>query len=76
MKISLKLILAKGVETAESSEQAMEQIREASRQVNAMIRNAMEPVRMQGAAIQELLKALGNVAEMSQSIFEHSFFGI
>jgi len=57
-----------GVETAKSSEAAMEQIRGASQQVNEMIGKVSESMAMQVTAIKELAKALENVSEMSQSI--------
>ncbi len=57
-----------GVETAKSSEVAMEQIREASQKVNEMISSVTESMGMQVTAIKELAKALENISEMSQSI--------
>jgi len=67
IKESIKNV-TKGVQTAQSSEKAMEQISEASRQVNQMIEKVSESMGMQVTAIKELSKALENVAEMSQSI--------
>ena len=57
-----------GVETARSSEKAMEQIRAASQKVNEMIGTVSESMTMQVNAIKELSRALENVSEMSQSI--------
>ena len=57
-----------GVETARSSEKAMEQIRSASQKVNEMIGSVSESMTMQVNAIKELSRALENVSEMSQSI--------
>jgi methyl-accepting chemotaxis protein len=60
--------VAKGVETAGSSEQAMEQIREASKRVSEMIATVSESMSQQDAAIKELSRALENISEMSESI--------
>jgi methyl-accepting chemotaxis protein len=67
IKESIKNVTS-GVEIAKSSEQAMEQIRDASQLVNGMIAKVSESMAMQVAAIKELAKALENVSEMSQSI--------
>jgi len=60
--------VTKGVETARSSEKAMEQIRDSSQQVNEMIDRVSESMSTQVNAIKELAKALENVSEMSQNI--------
>ncbi len=60
--------VTKGVETAQSSEKAMQQIRDASQRVNAMIAKVTESMGTQVGAIKELAKSLSNVAEMSQNI--------
>jgi len=57
-----------GVEMSKSSEKAIEQIREASQQVNEMIARVSESMSIQVSAVKELAKALENVSEMSQSI--------
>lgn len=67
IKESIKNVTA-GVQTSRSSEEAMEQIRGASQQVNEMIARVSESMAAQVAAIKELAKALENVSEMSQSI--------
>ena len=58
--------VTKGVETARSSEKAMEQIRDSSQQVNEMIERVSESMGTQVNAIKELAKALENVSEMSR----------
>ncbi len=67
IKESIKNVTA-GVQTSRSSEEAMEEIRGASQQVNEMIAKVSESMAAQVAAIKELAKALENVSEMSQSI--------
>ena len=57
-----------GVEMSKNSEKAIDQIRQASQQVNEMIGKVSESMSMQVGAIKELAKALENVSEMSQSI--------
>ncbi len=67
IKESIKNV-TKGVETAQSSEKAMQQIREASQGVNEMIAKVTESMGTQVVAIKELARALENISEMSQSI--------
>jgi methyl-accepting chemotaxis protein len=56
------------VNTALGSQEAMEQIRDASQKVKDMIGALSESMGQQVAAIHQLATALGNVSEMSQSI--------
>jgi methyl-accepting chemotaxis protein len=67
IKESIKNV-AVGVEMSRNSEKAIDEIREASQQVNGMIAKVTESMGMQVSAIKELAKALENVSEMSQSI--------
>ncbi len=67
IKESIKNV-TRGVETANGSQGAMEQIREASKNVQEMIANLSESMAQQVGAVKELSAALGNVSEMSQSI--------
>jgi methyl-accepting chemotaxis protein len=60
--------VTKGVETANGSQAAMEQIRDASQKVKEMIAGLSESMRQQVDAVKELSQALANVSEMSQSI--------
>jgi len=60
--------VTKGVETAQSSEKAMQQIREASQKVNEMIGRVSSSMGTQVSAIKELAGALSTISEMSQSI--------
>ncbi|HUI72856.1 MAG TPA: methyl-accepting chemotaxis protein, partial [Spirochaetia bacterium] len=69
IKESIKNVTA-GVETSNSSEHAMGQIRDASQKVNEMIATTSESMTLQVAAIRELAKALEEVNQMSQSIAE------
>jgi methyl-accepting chemotaxis protein len=57
-----------GVKTAQGSQLAMTQIREASEQVNATVAGLTEAMTQQVAAGKELARALENVNEMSHSI--------
>ena len=57
-----------GVETARNTETAMEQIRDASRQVNGMIATVSESMNAQVASIKELAKVLANISDMSRNI--------
>jgi methyl-accepting chemotaxis protein len=67
IKESVKNV-TKGVETANGSQMAMEQIRDASQKVKEMIAGLSESMTQQVTAVKELSKALENVSEMSQSI--------
>jgi methyl-accepting chemotaxis protein len=67
IKESIKNV-TRGVETAQSSEKAMQQIREASQKVNEMIGHVSQSMGTQVGAIKELARALSSIAEMSQSI--------
>jgi methyl-accepting chemotaxis protein len=67
IKESVKNV-TRGVEIANSSQGAMEQIREASQKVKDMIGGLTEGMQQQVGAIKELATALQNVSEMSQSI--------
>lgn len=60
--------VSKGVETANGSQGAMEQIRDASQKVKEMIVGLSQSMTQQVEAVKELSKALQNVSEMSQSI--------
>lgn len=60
--------VTKGVETARSSQKAMELIRVASQHVKEMIGGLSDSMTQQVAAVKELSTALQNVSEMSQSI--------
>jgi methyl-accepting chemotaxis protein len=57
-----------GVKTAQGSQLAMTQIREASEQVNATVAGLTEAMTQQVAAGKELARSLENVNEMSHSI--------
>jgi len=57
-----------GVRTAKGSQKAMEQIRDASRQVNEMINGLSDAMTRQVSAIQQLAASLHNIKDMSQSI--------
>ena len=57
-----------GVETAKGSREAIEQIRVASEQVNAMISRLSQIIGQQMEAVKELAGALVEVREMSESI--------
>ncbi len=67
IKESVKNV-SRGVEIANGSKGAMEQIRGASQKVKDMIADLTDSMRQQVAAIAELAKALENVSDMSQSI--------
>jgi len=60
--------VAKGVETAQGSQAAMEQIREASQKVKEMIAGLAESMQQQVQAVRELSGTLSSISEMSQSI--------
>jgi methyl-accepting chemotaxis protein len=60
--------VSEGVQTAQGSQAAMEQIRQASEKVREMIAGLTGAMEQQVSAVQELAKALENVSEMSQSI--------
>ena len=60
--------VTRGVEIANGSQGAMEQIRGASQKVKDMIAELTDSMQQQVGAIKELAKALENVSEMSQSI--------
>ncbi len=60
--------VSQGVMTAQGSQKAMEQIRDASRHVNDMIGGLADAMAQQVVSIQDLAKALTNVSEMSLSI--------
>jgi methyl-accepting chemotaxis protein len=60
--------VTKGVQTAQGSQKAMEQIRDASQKVKEMIAGLSDSMTQQVGAVKELTKALENVSEMSQSI--------
>ena len=60
--------VTRGVETANGSQGAMDQIRQASQNVREMIASLSESMAQQVGAVKELSSALGNVSEMSQSI--------
>ncbi len=60
--------VATGVEIAQGSQVAMEQIRAASQRVRQMITALTEAITQQVDAVKELSGALENVSEMSQSI--------
>ena len=67
IKESVKNV-TRGVEIANSSQGAMEQIRGASQKVKDMIVGLTDSMQQQVTAIKELAKALESVSEMSQSI--------
>jgi methyl-accepting chemotaxis protein len=67
IKESVKNV-TEGVATAKGSQTAMEQIRDASQQVNEMIGRLNESMQQQVGAVRALASALVNVREMSQSI--------
>jgi methyl-accepting chemotaxis protein len=60
--------VTKGVETAQGSQKAMEQIRDASQKVKEMIAGLSDSMTQQVSAVKELATALGSVSDMSQSI--------
>ena len=60
--------VSEGVRTAQSSQSAMDQIREASQRVSDMIAGLTESMGQQVQAVKELSQSLSNVSEMSQSI--------
>ena len=60
--------VARGVDTARSSQAAMEHIRDSSRKVKEMIEALSESMDQQVAAVAELTRALKSVNEMSQGI--------
>ncbi|HUI72237.1 MAG TPA: methyl-accepting chemotaxis protein [Spirochaetia bacterium] len=60
--------VTKGVEIAQGSQAAMEQIRVASQTVQKMIVGLSESITQQVNAVNELSQALGKVQEISQSI--------
>ncbi|HUI71378.1 MAG TPA: methyl-accepting chemotaxis protein [Spirochaetia bacterium] len=60
--------VARGVEIAQGSQGAMEQIKESSQQVKDMIVNLKDDMKVQVDAVKELAGALKNVSDMSQSI--------
>jgi methyl-accepting chemotaxis protein len=60
--------VARGVEIANRSQGAMEQIRSSSQKVQEMIEGLARSMQQQVAAIGELAGVLGRVSEMSQSI--------
>jgi methyl-accepting chemotaxis protein len=63
---SIKNVTA-GVETARDTEKAMEQIRDASRQVNGMIAKVSESMNAQVGSIKELAKILENIRRAATS---------
>jgi len=67
IKESVKNV-TRGVETAQGSQLAMEQIRAASQKVKEMIAGLSESLQQQVEAVKQLSKALANVSEMSQGI--------
>lgn len=67
IKESVKNV-TRGVEIANGSQGAMEQIRGASQKVKDMIVGLTDSMQQQVTAIKELAKALESVSEMSQSI--------
>jgi methyl-accepting chemotaxis protein len=67
IKASVKNV-GSGVQTAEGSKSAMEQIRAASQKVKEMISELSGSISLQMEAVKELSKSLGSVREMSQSI--------
>ena len=67
IKESVKNV-TEGVKTAQGSQSAMEQIREASQKVKGMIVSLSEGMKQQVTAIHEVASALGNINEMSSSI--------
>jgi methyl-accepting chemotaxis protein len=67
IKDSVKNV-TEGMKTAQGSQSAMEQIREASQKVKDMIVSLSEAVKQQVTAIHEAASALGNINEMSSSI--------
>jgi methyl-accepting chemotaxis protein len=60
--------VTEGVQIAQGSRAAMEQIREASQQVKGMIIDLSASMTQQVSALKELVAAIGNISEMSQSI--------
>jgi methyl-accepting chemotaxis protein len=60
--------VTRGVEIANGSQVAMEQIRNASQKVKSMVAELTAAMPHQVTAVTELAKALGNVAEMSKDI--------
>jgi methyl-accepting chemotaxis protein len=67
IKQSVKNV-SEGVKTAQGSQMAMEQIRDASLKVKDMINALSESMTQQVAAVHQLASALTGVSEMSQSI--------
>jgi methyl-accepting chemotaxis protein len=67
IKESVKNV-TEGVSMAHGSQNAMEQIRDASQRVKDMIGGLSESMSQQVAAVHQLAEALSNVSEMSQSI--------
>ncbi len=67
IKDSVKSV-SQGVETAQKSQGAMEQIRVSSEKVREMIARLVESMVTQVGSVNELRKALDNVNEMSKSI--------
>jgi methyl-accepting chemotaxis protein len=67
VKESVKNV-TRGVEIANSSQGAMDQIRGASQKVKDMIAGLTDSMQQQVTSIKELAKALESVSEMSQSI--------
>ena len=65
---SVKKSVARGMETAERSREAMEQIRTTSLKVREMIAGASVSMTQQVRSMGELSLTLENVAEMSQSV--------
>jgi methyl-accepting chemotaxis protein len=60
--------VSEGVRTAKGSKEVMEQIRDASEQVNGMIMGLSEAMSQEVSAIEQLADALKNISEMSRSI--------
>ncbi len=60
--------VTRGVETAQGSEDAMEQIRSTSEKVREMIAGLSQSMAQQMGSVHELARALTNINEMSQSI--------
>ncbi len=60
--------VTRGVETAQGSQSAMEQIRSTSEKVREMIAGLSQSMAQQLASVRELAKALSNINEMSQNI--------
>jgi methyl-accepting chemotaxis protein len=60
--------VGRGVETAQGSKRAMEQIRASSAKVKDMIAGLSESMSQQVGSMRELSRAIGNISEMSQGI--------